>query len=212
MATCASCQQTLDDGTKFCNNCGAPVGGPSYGGTAAQSPAPTGGPSYGGTAAQSPAPGGGPSYGGTAPKSTAPAGVVYTKFCASCGNGLVAAAVICPTCGAAQKGFNSSGGKSKTTAVLMAVFLSAWTWVYTWKVNSKKFLIALCLWVVQLIIFFVGVGEAASKLVCTTSGGPCTFRAGSAGILLVAQLIGLGIWIWAIVDASTKSQAYYASI
>jgi RNA polymerase subunit RPABC4/transcription elongation factor Spt4 len=195
MATCASCQQTLTDGTKFCNNCGAPVGGPSYGGTAAQSPAPAGG----------------PSYGGTAPKSTAPAGVIYTKFCASCGNGLVAAAVICPTCGAAQKGFNASGGKSKTTAVLMAIFLSAWTWVYTWKVNSKKFLFALCLWVVQIIITFVAAGAAASKLVCTP-GGACSIRSGSAGIIIVAWLIGFGIWVWAIVDASTKSQAYYASI
>jgi hypothetical protein len=201
MATCASCQQTLTDGTKFCNNCGAPVGA-----------APVGGPSYAGTAAQSPAPAGGPSYGGTAPRSTAaPAGVIYTKFCASCGNGLVAAAVICPSCGAAQKGFNASGGKSKTTAVLMAVFLSAWTWVYTWKVNSKKFLFALCLWVVQIIVSIVGAGEAASKLVCTT-GGACSIRSGSAGIILFAWLIGFGIWVWAIVDASTKSQAYYASI
>jgi RNA polymerase subunit RPABC4/transcription elongation factor Spt4 len=199
MATCVSCQQTLTEGTKFCNNCGAPVGGPSYSGTAPQPPA-QGGPSYAGTAPASPA-----------PQSPAPAGVIYTKFCASCGKGLVSAAVICPNCGAAQKGFNVSGGKSKTAAVLMAIFLSAWTWVYTWKVNSKKFLTALCLWVVQIIISIVGVSEAANKLVCTP-GGACSFRSGSAGILLFAWLIGFGIWVWAIVDASIKSQAYYAGI
>jgi RNA polymerase subunit RPABC4/transcription elongation factor Spt4 len=180
MATCTSCQQTLTDGTKFCSNCGAPVGVAAY----AARPAPT----------------------------PAPPGVVYTKFCASCGNGLVAAAVICPTCGAAQKGFNTSGGKSKTVAVVMAVFLSAWTWVYTWKVNKKKFWIAIGLWVVEVILFSVGASEAANKIVCTP-GGPCVFRSGSVGATIIfAWLIGLGIWLWSIIDASTKSQAYYASI
>ena len=177
MATCASCSQTVAEGTKFCPNCGAPVAA---------------------TVA-------------AAPQSFAPAGVVYTKFCASCGNGLVAAAVICPNCGAAQKGFKTSGGKSKTTAVLMAVFLSAWTWVYTWKVNAKKFWIALALWVVQIILWTVGASEAANKLVCNP-GGPCTFRSGSAGVLLFAGLIGFGIWLWAVIDTSTKSQEFYASI
>jgi|HubBroStandDraft_2_1064218.scaffolds.fasta_scaffold604379_1 RNA polymerase subunit RPABC4/transcription elongation factor Spt4 len=179
MATCASCQQTVADGTKFCSNCGSPV--------AASVPA--------------------------APRSYAPPGVVYTKFCATCGSGLVSAAVICPNCGSAQKGFSSSGGKSKTTAVVMAVFLSAWTWVYTWKVNSKKFWIALGLWVVQIIFYAVGVSEAANRLVCNQPGGGCTFRSGSgSGPVIIAALISFGVWLWAVVDASTKTQAYYASI
>jgi hypothetical protein len=125
----------------------------------------------------------------------------------------VAAAVICPNCGSAQKGFGTSGGKSKTTAVLMAVFLSAWTWVYTWKVNSKKFWIAAGLWVVQIILYSVGGSEAATRLVCNQSGGGCAFKSGSGGgLILFGWLIALGIWLWAIIDASTKSQAYYASI
>lgn len=177
MATCASCQQTVIDGTKFCNNCGAPVGASAA----------------------------------AASQSVAPAGMVFTKFCASCGNGLVAAAVICPQCGAAQKGFNSSGGKSKTTAVVMAVFLSAWTWVYTWKVNAKKFWIAVGLWVIEVILFSVGASEAAVKLTCPP-GRACSFQNGSSGLVIVAWLIGLGIWLWAIIDASTKSQAFYTSI
>lgn len=179
MATCASCQQTVADGTKFCSNCGSPV--------AATVPA--------------------------APQSYAPPGVVFTKFCASCGSGLVAAAVICPNCGSAQKGFNTSGGKSKTTAVLLAVFLSAWTWVYTWKVNSKKFWVAVVLWVVQIILYSVGGSEAATRLVCNQQGGGCAFQSGSGGgLILFGWLIALGIWLWAIIDASTKSQAYYSSI
>jgi RNA polymerase subunit RPABC4/transcription elongation factor Spt4 len=182
MAWCASCKQTVPDGTPFCSNCGSPVGVPVG------------------------------ASGAAAPQAPTPMGVAYTKFCGSCGNGLVAAAVICPNCGAAQKGFNASGGKSKTTAVVMAIFLSAWTWVYTWKANKNKFWIAVCLWVVQIIIFFVGASEASAKLVCNPQGGACTFKTGSVGIILFAYLISLGIWIWAIVDASTKSQAFYASL
>jgi RNA polymerase subunit RPABC4/transcription elongation factor Spt4 len=177
MAVCASCNQAVADGTKFCSNCGAPVGAAVT----------------------------------TAPQSAAPAGVVYSKFCASCGTGLVATAVICPNCGSAQKGFNASGGKSKTTAVLMAVFLSAWTWVYTWKANKKKFWIALGLWAVETILFVAGANMAKNQLVCNQSGG-CTIHSGSAGLVAFAWLIGLGIWLWAIIDASTKSQAYYADL
>jgi hypothetical protein len=146
------------------------------------------------------------------PPAHAPLGVVFTKFCASCGSGLVSAAVICPSCGAAQKGFNTSGGKSKTTAVLLAVFLSAWTWVYTWKANAKKFWIALGLWVVQIIIVIIGAQQAVSKLTCNQTGA-CAYHTGtSAGIILFAYLISFGIWIWAIVDASTKSQQYYSNL
>lgn len=185
MATCTSCNQTLADGAKFCANCGATVGGPTYG-AAAPTPA--------------------------AAQTVAPPGVVYTKFCSSCGNGLVAAAVICPNCGAAQKGFSTSGGKSKTTAVLMAVFLSAWTWVYTWRANKKKFWIAFALWIVGLIITIAAAGSAASHLVCNQAGGGCTIQSSSGGIIVVSWLISFGIWLWAIIDTSTKSQAYYASI
>ena len=93
----------------------------------------------------------------------------------------------------------------------MAVFLSAWTWVYTWKANAKKFWIAVGLWVVQVILFAVGASVAASKLVCNQAG-TCSIQSGSAGIVIFAWLIGLGVWIWAIVDASTKSQTFYADL
>jgi hypothetical protein len=49
--------------------------------------------------------------------------------------------------------------------------------------------------------------------VCNQSGGGCAFKSGSGGgLILFGWLIALGIWLWAIIDASTKSQAYYASI
>src|SRR4051794_31413280 len=49
-------------------------------------------------------------------------------------------------------------GKSKTTAVLLAVFLSFWTWCYTYKTNTAKFWtgLALCIISVPLDLVFVG--------------------------------------------------------
>jgi hypothetical protein len=146
------------------------------------------------------------------PPSSARASLVFTKFCASCGRGLVAAAVICPNCGAAQKGFSTAGGKSKTTAILLAVFLSAWTWVYTSKANSKKFLIALVLWVVEVIIFIIGAQHFSSTFACGQMTSQCSVHPGSASFILVSYLIAFAIWIWAIIDASTESQEFYSNL
>lgn len=68
-----------------------------------------------------------------------PMGPVPTgKFCGSCGAPLVATAVICPSCGTSVGAL-----KSKTVAVLLAVFLSFWTWIYTYKKDAVKFWIGL---------------------------------------------------------------------
>jgi hypothetical protein len=40
--------------------------------------------------------------------------------------------------------------KSKTTAVLLAVFLSFWTWVYTYKTDAWKFWLNLSLSILTL--------------------------------------------------------------
>lgn len=53
------------------------------------------------------------------------------RYCPVCGTGLVAQAVICPSCGS-PTGQSSFGGKSKTAGVLLAVFLGPWTWLYTY--------------------------------------------------------------------------------
>jgi hypothetical protein len=45
--------------------------------------------------------------------------------------------------------------KSKTTAVLLAVFLGSWTWLYTYKRDAAKFWISTG---VGLVLFFLGIG------------------------------------------------------
>jgi len=70
-------------------------------------------------------------------------------------------------------------GKDKTTAVLMAVFLSYWTWLYTYKQDKVKFWIGLG-------VSFVG--------------------------LFFLLLPTIGIWVWAIIDRTTKDDKYYKKL
>ncbi len=71
-------------------------------------------------------------------------------FCFACGNQLVETAVICPKCGSPkavlpkyQANGSTAPGKSKTAAVLLAVFLGIWTWAYSYKLDKGKFWSAL---------------------------------------------------------------------
>lgn len=45
--------------------------------------------------------------------------------------------------------------KSKTPAILLAVFLGFWTWVYTYKVDAWKFWVNLGLSIVTLSLWFL---------------------------------------------------------
>ena len=46
-------------------------------------------------------------------------------------------------------------GKSKTTAVLLAVFLSQWSWVYTYRDNAWKFWTALAINMLFFWMWFI---------------------------------------------------------
>lgn len=66
-------------------------------------------------------------------------------------------------------------------AILLAVFLTFWTWLYTYKKNATK--------------FWVGLGVAVI--------GALT------AVLIIGDFILLGLWVWAIVDVATKPAEYY---
>ena len=69
-------------------------------------------------------------------------------FCPSCGEAIKIKAVICPHCGVAASSQFPVSPKSKTAAVLLAVFLGFWTWCYTYKHDAWKFWLNLVLTVV----------------------------------------------------------------
>lgn len=74
-------------------------------------------------------------------------------------------------------------GKSKTTAVLLAVFLGQWTWLYTYKKDAWKFWTGLGVYLVGQILILAFYG----------AGIPLTF----------------GVWLWAVIDVSVKSSYFY---
>ena len=100
-------------------------------------------------------------------------------FCQSCGALIKKQAVICVKCGVPVKGNTS---KSKTTAVLLAVFLGGWTWLYTYQKDSWKFWLGI---VLSLIVF------------------------NPLWSWLLLFIPNVAIWIWAIIDVSIKSNEFY---
>jgi len=62
-------------------------------------------------------------------------------FCRNCGNVVNKEVVICPKCGVQLKELEVSKVqvKDKTVAILLAVFLGFWVWIYTWEKDQWKF-------------------------------------------------------------------------
>jgi zinc-ribbon domain len=100
------------------------------------------------------------------------------RFCQACGNPLVQTAATCPQCGTP-----AGAPRSKGVAILLAVFLGGWTWLYTYKRDAKK--------------FWIGFGMAVVGAILA--------------IIFIGYLFFLAIWIWAIVDTAGKSDSWYAT-
>jgi len=74
-------------------------------------------------------------------------------YCTNCGKYLNKNAVVCPYCGVAVKGGSLDKPKvpkDKTVALLLAIFLSFWTWIYTYEKDSWKFWLNLSLTIVTI--------------------------------------------------------------
>ena len=110
------------------------------------------------------------------------------QYCVTCGNGLVATAAICPRCGTPVSGAKPGqlGAKSRTAAVLLAVFLSFWSFLYTYRISAWKFWLGLGLIVCSFIL-----GESTVYTTHNPAGA------------IVWSLVALGVWIWSIIDRST---------
>lgn len=64
-------------------------------------------------------------------------------YCRSCGTIIKKEAEICPKCGVRQKDYTTRQGRSKTIGIILAVFLSPFNWLYTYRYDKVKFWIAL---------------------------------------------------------------------
>ena len=79
------------------------------------------------------------------------------------------------------------GSKSKSTAVILAIFLSFFTWLYTIKRDGAKFWIGLILYLLCVITLVGGVWLGEIQL-----------------IILPA------IWLWAVISTLMRNSEWYA--
>lgn len=116
--------------------------------------------------------------------------------CVGCGRELVWSASFCPVCGTARLQ-HATRGKSKTAAVLLAVFLGLWSFLYTATRDAGKFVVALAIWLVVYL--------------------PATFSvyaypAADAAVLGTIQLLaGFSVWLWPVILTSVRSSEWYRS-
>ncbi len=200
MAVCQSCGAEAADGAAYCGSCGA-VAGPKLPAPGTMIDSGQASPSYGqpfapgydqgqGAPAQGPLPQGAPAQG--PPPQGAPAqGQPYQAGFEQYPQASYPGAGYSPTVQPYQAGYGPvpvAPPKSKTAAILLAVFLSFWTWLYTYQRDSSKFWIGLGVavggWVLGVLLAFVFVG-------------------------FILMLAPLGVWVWAIVDTATKPEQYY---
>lgn len=74
--------------------------------------------------------------------------------------------------------------KSRTTAIVLAVFFSGWTWLYTYRADKNKFWLSLG---ISIFLSFMNLA------------------------LPGISLLGIGFWIWALVDTTQKDEGWYQS-
>jgi hypothetical protein len=112
-------------------------------------------------------------------------------FCKNCGKELVGSPEYCTNCGARISELPAAGTganpKSKVASILLAVFLSFWTWLYTYKRDGWKFWVGVGLWIFYIILAIATLGAA----------------------MVFLWIIFLGVWIWAIVDTAIKNDDWY---
>ena len=139
-------------------------------------------------------------------------------YCWNCGKPINKKAVICVHCGvptqhSAQPLSQRSvvGGKSKTTAVLLAVFLGSWTWVYTWKKDKAKFLICFGLSMLSvcayIILFALIYNSAANSYYGSSDLSTYT---GIMGVSQICSVVwGIAVWLWAVINSAVRPSEWY---
>ena len=107
-------------------------------------------------------------------------------------------------CVLSDKGNPFNKGKSKTAAVLLAVFLGPCTWLYTAGIDWGKFLIGIVLCMVASL--FLVLGEQIIWLLQGQLSDPQAVW--ETGLVLSGILLAV-VYIWAILDTARKPASWY---
>jgi hypothetical protein len=97
--------------------------------------------------------------------------------------------------------------KNKTVALLLAIFLGFWTWIYTYQKDGWKFWLSLALTLVGMIVMSITtVNIITSRNELETNNDVV---AGWFAAWIIAYIITIGLWIWGILDRALKRAAWY---
>lgn len=105
---------------------------------------------------------------------------------------------------------------------MLAVFLSFWTWVYTYKKDGWKFWVGLTASILPVVVAMYMSVSMAGRLSSVETVAPAQKAEVLARIIndalggfriVMLACIGVGVvtWIWAIVDALAKKRDWYDS-
>jgi len=145
-----------------------------------------------------------------------------TKFCTGCGNGLIETAVMCPKCGTPVARLRVAGSaalKKRSNAILLAVFLGYWTYLYTFAKDKTKFFIFLVAYSVSSAITMFTISFAIEqgfkRAWCLWDYGydstMCEIYEPNYAGTFIGIAMMLGIYIFIIVDRVKKTEDYYAN-
>ncbi|MCJ7665839.1 MAG: hypothetical protein MUO59_03795 [Actinobacteria bacterium] len=99
--------------------------------------------------------------------------------------------------------------KSKTVAVVLAIFFGPWSWLYTFKNNALKFWITLGVSVVISIMIFFYSCSLITDSVNYGGYGADYFSGSFIGFIIFTNIISFGAWVWSIVDNAIKTESFY---
>ena len=132
------------------------------------------------------------------------------NFCSACGNALLSTAVVCPRCGSPTSNYSqnpSSLGKSKTTAVVLAVFLGPWAWLYTYRKNAAKFWITI---VTSTLLFALGVVQVILYAYAVEYSYASSSQVLMGNITIwTLWAVNFAFWLWCLIDNANKSQTFF---
>lgn len=169
-----------------------------------------------------------------------------SKFCSSCGSALAAGAGFCSSCGGQvltatapvtpqqhvpQQPVPQQPGqfvplapkvKTKTNAILLAVFFGYWAWLYTFKRDKLKFFVGLGVGlvanVVALVSYLLNYGVQQQLIQCYTRAllngydlDLCNgYKTNYVGVW-IGVVIAWGVWLWAVIDTARKKNDFFTN-
>lgn len=94
-------------------------------------------------------------------------------------------------------------GRKKWIAIVLALIISGWAWLYTYRINRRKFWAFAALWLIDLIVPAVVYANTAFSLASWQDFLP------AALVYIASALFSFGLWLWAVIDAIRTPTAVF---